>query len=155
MTRENSWRDKRQSPKNGYLKLPSPQKNGRKFTHQKSSNPQIWDASHWICRFFPKKSLKQWKLRNEHFHPDFNVSGGTSYLPMLIRWNFGGIGLHHIHERSKDDVHCLGSWLLPDVLGSIISVLGMVIPPFIGNPYHGYINPHGTIGLMTIPYYWE
>ena len=39
------------------------------------------------------------------------------------------------------------------MIGSKISVLGMVIPPFIGNPYNGYINPYGTIGLMTIPYY--
>ena len=28
------------------------------------------------------------------------------------------------------------------VLGSKLVVLGMVIPPLIGNPYNGYINPY-------------
>ena len=28
------------------------------------------------------------------------------------------------------------------VLGSKLLVLGMVIPPLIGNPYKGYINPY-------------
>ena len=37
--------------------------------------------------------------------------------------------------------------------GSKLVVLGMVIPPLIGNPYNGYINPY--YGLMTIPYYME
>ena len=37
--------------------------------------------------------------------------------------------------------------------GSKLVVLGMAIPPLIGNPYNGYITP--TIGLMTIPYYME
>ena len=32
----------------------------------------------------------------------------------------------------------------------VVAILGMVIPPLVGNPYNGYINP--TIGLMTIPY---
>ena len=28
------------------------------------------------------------------------------------------------------------------------------IPPLLGNPYNGYINPHG-LGLMIMPYYME
>ena len=30
----------------------------------------------------------------------------------------------------------------PDVPGSKLLVLGMVISPLIGNPYNGYINPY-------------
>ena len=30
----------------------------------------------------------------------------------------------------------------PDVPGSKLLVLGMVIQPLIGNPYNGYINPY-------------
>ena len=33
-------------------------------------------------------------------------------------------------------------WWNPHVLGSKLLVLGMVIPPLIGNPYNGYINPY-------------
>ena len=31
---------------------------------------------------------------------------------------------------------------LPFVPGSNVDILGMVIPPLIGNPYNGYINPY-------------
>ncbi len=44
-------------------------------------------------------------------------------------------------------------WKKAYVLGSKLLILGMVIPPLIGNPFTGYKTP--TIGLMTIPYYME
>ena len=41
------------------------------------------------------------------------------------------------------------------VPGSKLLVLGMVIPPLIGNPYNGYINPY-VIGLMRLsPIIWK
>ena len=30
----------------------------------------------------------------------------------------------------------------PDVPWSKVAILGMVIPPLIGNPYNGYVNPY-------------
>ncbi len=35
-----------------------------------------------------------------------------------------------------------------------LPILGMVIPPLIGNPYNGYINPYYWVDEF-IPYYME
>ena len=41
-----------------------------------------------------------------------------------------------------------------DEPGSKLVVLGMAIPPLIGNPYNGYINSYG-IGLMSLSPIWK
>ena len=43
---------------------------------------------------------------------------------------------------------------LPNEPGSKLVVLGMAIPPLIGNPYNGYINPYYWVEF-PIPYYME
>ena len=34
------------------------------------------------------------------------------------------------------------SWTISYVQWSKVAILGMVIPPLIGNPYNGYVNPY-------------
>ncbi len=40
------------------------------------------------------------------------------------------------------------------VPGSKLPILGMVIPPLVGNPYNGYINPYYWADF-PIPYFME
>ncbi len=46
------------------------------------------------------------------------------------------------------------SWNFQYEPGSKLVVLGMAIPPLIGNPYNGYINPYCWVDEF-IPYHME
>ena len=76
----------------------------------------------------------------------------------LLIWS-----LHYLPEQSKNCSPSLAE-TMPSIFyqcsinvyvpGSKLVVLGMVIPPLIGNPYNGYINPYYWVDEF-IPYYME
>ncbi len=83
-----------------------------------------------------------------HMHGRNAAPVDRQFIPLFTRFYTSPVVQDFFHQQ------CVTFTFRLYVPWSKVAILGMVIPPLIGNPYNGYINPYYWVDEF-IPYYME